>query len=174
MPMNQMIIQIAIGVLYTIGFLGKAGDWDMGMFMGQYEHSIDAKGRTIVPAEFREGLGTSFVITRGLDGCAYIYPMAEWDIFINKLMTLSTTHKSNREILRYFLSKSKVLIPDKQGRIVMPQPIRDVALMKEELIFVGLINHIEVWDKTKYAGDEDEHSDGETIASKLESLDFQL
>ena len=87
------------------------------MFMGQYEHTIDAKGRTIIPAKYREGLGETFIITRGLDGCLYLYPSDAWQEFADKLQSLPSTLQ-NRKIQRQFLSKAMEVSLDKQGRIL--------------------------------------------------------
>lgn len=86
------------------------------MFMGQYGHTIDAKGRTVVPVQYRQSLGDTFVITRRLDGCLFLYPLQEWQVFVDKLQALPPDKKT-RKLQRQFLSKAMEVTPDKQGRI---------------------------------------------------------
>ena len=94
------------------------------MFMGEYNHTIDAKGRLIIPAKFREPLGEEFVLTRGLDGCLYIYPMDEWEAFEEKLRALPLTNKDARAFSRFFVAGATTCELDKQGRILVPQTLR--------------------------------------------------
>ena len=108
------------------------------MFMGQYEHTIDAKGRTIIPAKYREGLGETFIITRGLDGCLYLYPSDAWQEFADKLQSLPSTLQ-NRKIQRQFLSKAMEVSLDKQGRILVPALHREMADLEKDVIFVGMM-----------------------------------
>ena len=91
------------------------------MFMGEYNHTIDAKGRLIIPSKFRELLGEEFVLTRGLDGCLFIYPMDEWDIFEQKLRALPLTNKNARTFSRFFVAGAATCELDRQGRILVPQ-----------------------------------------------------
>ncbi|MCR5586934.1 MAG: division/cell wall cluster transcriptional repressor MraZ [Lachnospiraceae bacterium] len=146
------------------------------MFMSQYEHSIDAKGRTVIPSEFRDELGDSFVMTVGIDGCTYIYSMNEWENFEKKLHSISMNTRENRMIKRAFLGQSKVLVPDKQGRIVVPQNLRKVGGFKDELVFVGIGDKIEVWDKERYETvnaipfDDFGFSDGEVMNKSMSEM----
>ena len=91
------------------------------MFMGEYNHTIDAKGRLIIPSKFRELLGEEFVLTRGLDGCLYIYPMDEWESFEMKLRSLPLTNKNARTFSRFFVAGATTCELDRQGRILVPQ-----------------------------------------------------
>ncbi len=120
------------------------------MFMGQYGHNIDSKGRTIIPSKYREGLGDTFVITRGLDGCLFLYPMPEWEKFVDKLQQLPSSQKT-RKIQRQFLSKAMEVSLDKQGRILV---LRASAGLEKEVVFAGMMNRVEVWDKERFAAEE--------------------
>lgn len=142
------------------------------MFMGQYEHSIDTKGRIIVPARFRENLGESFVVTRGLDGCLFLYPDAEWQKFVEKLQSLPS-NQNTRRMQRQFLSKAMEVAIDKQGRILIPSLLREIASLEKEVVFVGMMNRIEVWDKQTLA-EQDMQEDEEALEATLDELDISL
>ena len=142
------------------------------MFMGQYEHTIDAKGRTIIPAKYREGLGETFIITRGLDGCLYLYPSDAWQEFADKLQSLPSTLQ-NRKIPRQFLSKAMEVSLDKQGRILVPALHREMADLEKDVVFVGMMNRVELWDKARYNTEETEE-DEELLASAMDTLDISL
>lgn len=124
------------------------------MFMGQYEHTIDTKGRIIIPAKYRSELGDTFVITKGLDGCLFIYPSQEWQDFVDKLRALSSS-QNTRRIQRQFLSKAMEVTPDKQGRILIPGILRESASLEKDVIFLGMMNRIEVWDKSRLKEEEE-------------------
>lgn len=117
------------------------------MFMGEYQHSIDVKGRIIVPAKFREGLGESFVLTRGLDQCLFVYPMEEWKLLEEKLKKLPLTKKDARSFTRFFLSGASECEIDKQGRINIPQPLRAYAKLSKACTVIGVSNRVEIWDE---------------------------
>lgn len=135
--------------------LHKSGrKWVIIMFMGQYEHTIDTKGRIIIPAKYRSELGDTFVITKGLDGCLFIYPSHEWQSFVDKLSSLSSS-QSTRRIQRQFLSKAMEVVPDKQGRILIPGILRESAALEKDVVFLGMMNRIEVWDKTRLKAEEE-------------------
>lgn len=142
------------------------------MFMGQYEHSIDTKGRIIIPVKYREDLGNVFVVTRGLDGCLFLYPPEEWQNFVEKLKELPS-NQSTRKIQRQFLSKAMEVTLDKQGRILIPALLREVAALEKEVVFVGMMNRIEVWDKCRLEAQEMEE-DEEALEANLDELDISL
>ena len=121
------------------------------MFMGEYNHTIDAKGRLIIPAKFREPLGEEFVLTRGLDGCLYIYPMDEWNAFEEKLRALPLTNKNARTFTRFFVAGATNCELDKQGRILVPQTLREFAGLEKDVVLTGNLNRIEVWSKEKWS-----------------------
>lgn len=142
------------------------------MFMGQYEHTIDAKGRTIIPAKYREGLGDEFVVTRGLDGCLYLYPAQAWQEFAEKLQNLPSTLQ-NRQIQRQFLSKAMEVSLDKQGRILVPAMHREMAGLEKDVVFVGMMNRVELWDRARLEK-EDVTENGELLASAMDELNISL
>ncbi|WHZ59722.1 division/cell wall cluster transcriptional repressor MraZ [Metabacillus hrfriensis] len=117
------------------------------MFMGEYHHTIDAKGRMIVPAKFREELGETFVITRGLDQCLFGYPMSEWKLIEDKLKALPLTKKDARAFNRFFFSGAVECELDKQGRINLAAPLLQYAKLEKECVVIGVSNRIELWDK---------------------------
>ena len=118
------------------------------MFMGTYEHGLDAKGRVIIPAKLRDGLGESFVVTLGLDGCLFAYPMDEWEDFIDKLKQLPGT-KEARKLQRYFLAGAAPCEADKQGRVLIPANLREQAGLTKDVVFVGVLQKIEIWSKDR-------------------------
>lgn len=115
------------------------------MFMGEYQHNIDTKGRMIVPAKFRDDLGERFIVTRGLDTCLFVYPMDEWKILEQKLKKLPLTKKDARAFTRFFFSGAIECEVDKQGRINIPQPLRTYASLDKECVVIGVSNRLEVW-----------------------------
>lgn len=104
------------------------------MFMGEYNHTIDAKGRLIIPSKFRELLGEEFVLTKGLDGCLSIYPMDEWNAFEEKLRALPLTNKNARTFTRFFVAGATNCELDKQGRILVPQTLREFAGLEKDVV----------------------------------------
>ena len=108
------------------------------MFMGEYNHTIDGKGRVIVPAKFRDALGDGFVVTKGLDGCLFVYPPDAWQAFEEKLQSLPLTNKNSRQFARFFLAGAASCEVDKQGRILLPQVLREFAGLEKEVVMVGV------------------------------------
>lgn len=119
------------------------------MFMGEYNHTIDAKGRVIVPAKFRETLGDEFVVTLGLDGCLFVYPDEEWKNFVSELKNLPGS-KEARQLQRYFMAGAASCEVDKQGRILIPSKLREQAGLEKEVVFVGVLSKIEIWSKKRW------------------------
>ncbi|KQL54727.1 cell division protein MraZ [Heyndrickxia shackletonii] len=117
------------------------------MFMGEYQHNIDTKGRIIIPAKFRELLGETFVITRGLDRCLFGYPIDEWKQVEEKLKALPLTKKDARAFTRFFFSGASECELDKQGRINIPTPLVSYAQLEKECVVLGVSNRIEIWSK---------------------------
>ena len=135
------------------------------MFMGEFNHSIDTKGRIIIPAKFREALGEEFVITLGLDGCLFAYPDEEWQTFIAKLRTLPGT-KEARQLQRYFMAGAAACEVDKQGRILIPAKLREEAALDKDIVFVGVLNKIEIWSKERWDNNND-YGDVDTVAEHM-------
>ena len=120
------------------------------MLIGEYHHNIDEKGRLIIPSKFREDIGKEFVVTRGLDGCLFVYSMKEWENIVSKLRTLSFTKKDARTFNRFFMSGATVCEFDKQGRINLPTPLIDYACLKKECTIIGVNDRLEVWATDKF------------------------
>ena len=120
------------------------------MLMGKFQNSIDAKSRTIVPAKFREQLGYKCVLTMGIDRCLYIYPMAEWEKFMNKLSALPMSDANARAFIRHFYANAVESEIDKQGRITLPADLREYANIDKELVTIGNLDKIEVWSKEEW------------------------
>lgn len=117
------------------------------MFMGEYQHTLDDKGRVIVPSKFREGLGETFVMTRGLDQCLFVYPQSEWEILEAKLKSLPMTRADARSFVRFFFSGATECEIDRQGRTVIPTLLRDYAHLERDVVVLGVSNRVEIWDK---------------------------
>lgn len=126
--------------------VGESGD---NMFIGQYNHTIDDKGRIIIPSKLRNNLGNNFIVTRGLDGCLFIYSNTEWENIINKYKNLPDT-KEKRNFLRVFLSGASICEYDKQGRINIPSSLIDYAKLSRECIIVGVFDRLEIWSKESW------------------------
>lgn len=142
------------------------------MFMGEYNHTIDAKGRLIVPAKFREQLGEAFVITNGNDGCLNIYTNEDWEAFLEKLALLPN-NRDKREIVRAFVSKANTVEVDKQGRILVPPALREHAGLEKDVVLAGVIDKIEVWDKDRWEAQAGE-GDIDDIAERLADLGLNI
>ena len=134
------------------------------MFMGSYENSIDAKARMIVPSKFREELGLECVMTRGFDTCLDIYPMSAWKEFEEKLRGLPMSNPNARNFARKFRANAVKCEIDKQGRLTVPQPLRDFAKIDKELTTIGNGDKIEVWSRDIWESDEG--------AGMLENIDI--
>ena len=117
------------------------------MFKGEYSHTIDAKGRLIMPSKFREQLGDEFVVTKGLDGCLFVYDNSEWAAFEEKLKALPLTNQNARKISRFFLAGASDCEADRQGRILIPAVLRDFANLEKEVILAGVGSRIEIWNR---------------------------
>ena len=122
------------------------------MFMGEYSHTIDAKGRLIVPSKFREQLGNEFVITKGLDGCLFVYSNAEWENIEEKFQNIPLTTKDARKFSRFFFSGAAVCEVDKQGRILLPAVLREFAGITKDAVLVGVGSRVEIWSKDRWEG----------------------
>lgn len=115
------------------------------MFMGEYHHNIDEKGRLIIPAKFREEIGNSFVVTKGLDGCLFVYSLVEWEKIVNRLKKLPFTKKDARIFSRFFLSSATVCEFDRQGRVNLMNSLTLYAGLKKECAIIGVNDRLEIW-----------------------------
>ena len=132
------------------------------MFIGEYEHTVDAKGRVIMPAKLRDDIGEKFIVTKGLDGCLFAYSQTEWNNFEAKLKALPLTNKNARDFVRFFLSGAVECEIDKQGRFLIPSNLREYATLEKEIIIIGVGTRIEIWNKEewkKYSSDENISAD---------------
>lgn len=139
------------------------------MFMGEYSHTIDIKGRLIVPSKFREVLGDEFVVTKGLDGCLFVYPNDEWKAFEEKLATLPITNMNARKFTRFFLAGAASCEVDKQGRILVPSVLREFAELEKEVVLIGVSKRIEIWSKDRWES-ASVYDDVEEIAEHMAEL----
>ncbi|MBR0351215.1 MAG: division/cell wall cluster transcriptional repressor MraZ [Clostridia bacterium] len=117
------------------------------MLIGEYEHSLDAKGRLIMPAKLRIDIGEKFIVTKGLDGCLFAFSQKEWENFEQKLKTLPLSDKNARNFVRFFLSGATECEIDKQGRFLIPANLRTAANLDKEAVIIGVGTRLEIWDK---------------------------
>ena len=110
------------------------------------------KGRLIVPSKFREALGDTFVVTKGLDGCLFVYDNEEWQAFEEKLRSLPITNKEARQFARFFLAGAAEVEVDKQGRILVPNILREFAQISKDVVLIGVASRIEIWSKERFEG----------------------
>ncbi|GMA49180.1 transcriptional regulator MraZ [Alicyclobacillus contaminans] len=143
------------------------------MFMGEYQHTLDDKGRMIVPVKFREPLGSSFVMTRGLDKCLFVYPQSEWEILEAKLKSLPMTRADARSFVRFFFSGATECELDKQGRVLISASLREYAGLQREAVVIGVSNRIEIWSQETWASYSEQAAESfAEIAEKLVDLAF--
>lgn len=120
------------------------------MLMGEYHHNIDDKGRLIIPAKFRNELGSEFIITKGLDKCLFVYSLNEWNKLVKDLNTLKFTKKNVRAFERFFVGGASLNEFDKQGRISITSPLVHYANIKKECVIIGVNERLEIWDKEEF------------------------
>ncbi|WP_341349122.1 division/cell wall cluster transcriptional repressor MraZ [Eubacterium xylanophilum] len=135
--------------------------------MSTYQHSFDTKGRVIVPAKLRAELGDSFVVTKGVDGCLYGFPTEEWNKFLVELNQLPN-NKNGRRTKRYFMAGAAECDIDKQGRVLIPNMLREFASMEKEVVFVGMMTKFEIWSKDAWERECAEN--GSDIDEAIEDL----
>lgn len=143
------------------------------MYMGEYSHSIDAKGRLIIPSKFRETLGEEFVVTKGLDGCLFVFDKTEWSAFEQKLKSLPITNKEARQFVRFFLAGAAAMEVDKQGRILLPGVLREFADITKDVTLIGVGSRIEIWSRERWDGTSD-YEDMEEIAEHMAELGLSI
>jgi len=143
------------------------------MFKGQYNHTIDVKGRLIVPAKYREGLGEEFVVTKGLDGCLVAYPQEEWKVFEEKFQSTSQLSTNVRKLQRFFFSGAADCEVDKQGRILLPAILREFAGLEKDVVFAGARDKVEIWSSERWM-DANEFDDMEDVADELAEMGIVL
>ena len=139
------------------------------MFMGEYNHTVDTKGRLIVPSKFREQLGDEFVVTKGLDGCLFVYSKSEWENIEEKFRNVPLTTKDARKFARFFFAGAASCEVDKQGRILLPVVLREYAGIEKDVVSVGVFNRVEIWDKDKWQ-ESNSYDDMDEIAAKIPAM----
>ena len=145
------------------------------MFRGEYSHTVDAKGRLIIPLKFREQLGEECIVTRGLDGYLFIFESGEWEAYEEKLRKLPMTNKNARSFVRFLSGGATPCEFDKQGRILLPATLRKFAGIEKDVILAGLPNRIEVWSEQKWNENNNyEEIDMDEIAGHLTELGLDI
>jgi len=141
------------------------------MFIGEYNHTLDPKNRVIMPSKFREKLGDSFVMTKGLDNCLFIYSSQDWSIVEDKLKSLPMTNKDARAFVRFFFAGACECELDKQGRMVIPNYLKEHANIDKELVIIGVSTRIEIWSKEEWNKfNNDANISYEDVAEKMSQL----
>ncbi len=141
------------------------------MFIGEFKHSVDDKGRLAIPSKFRKGLGKGAIVTRGLDSCLFVYPVKEWKALAEKLAALPFSQGRNRKMQRFFLAGASDVEADAQGRVVLPEYLRTYAGISKEVIVVGLFDRVEIWDVDAWSSHKAQtDKDADTIAEELGDL----
>lgn len=141
------------------------------MFIGEYNHTIDDKGRLAIPSKFRVQLAQGAVVTRGLDNCLFLYPKAEWDKMAEKLANLPLTQANARAFARLMLAGAMDVDIDKQGRVVLPAYLRQYASVENQAVVAGLYNRIEVWNEAAWREyQKNSEKDSNEIAENLANL----
>lgn len=141
------------------------------MFIGEYQHTVDEKGRVIMPSKFREELGPNFIMTKGLDNCLFVYPEEEWNIFEKKLRTLPLTNRDARAFVRFFFAGATECKLDKQGRVLVPGSLRDHARLCKDSVIIGVGARVELWSKEEWdVYNDDESLSYDNIAEKMAEL----
>lgn len=141
------------------------------MLIGEYQHGIDAKGRVFMPAKFREELGENFLVTKGIGKCLFVFSLEEWNKFADKLKLIPMTDTSSQSFIRMLFASACECEPDKQGRILLPQRLRDFCELTEEAVVIGVGSRVEVWSAQNWQKyNEGAYEDYEATLAKLAQL----
>ena len=140
------------------------------MLIGEYQHSLDSKNRMIIPSKLRDDLGRKFIITKGLDGCLYMYPAEEWQKLQEKLKSLPLSNKDARAFVRFFFAGACEVEMDKQGRGLIPQNLKEYAGIEKEIVSIGVLSRVEVWSKEKWNEYNDSDVNFDKISEKMSEL----
>ena len=139
------------------------------MLIGEYEHSLDTKGRLIMPAKLRQDIGDKFIVTKGLDGCLFAFSQEEWMNFETKLKSLPLSDKNARNFVRFFLAGATECELDKQGRFLIPANLRKEAKLEKEAVIIGVGTRLEIWNKETWLA-KDEEISADEIAENMTML----
>ena len=142
-------------------------------FRGNYSHQVDQKGRIIIPVKFREGLGASFVVTKGFNGCLYAFAPDAWEAFDEKLRALPLDNADARKLTRFFIGGAFEAEPDKQGRILLPQALKSHAAIEKEAVVVGMGSRVELWSEARW-NDASTFEDIEEIAAAMSTYGLSI
>lgn len=157
------------------GVDGMSENEQITEFMGEHHHNIDTKGRLFIPARFRQGLGDLFVLTKGLDGCLFVYPRPEWAAMEQKLKSLPITKSDARAFVRFFFSGATECEVDKQGRILIPGNLRTHAQLEKEVVIIGVSARVEIWARDLWEQYSARAATAyEVIAEKIADLDLSI
>lgn len=143
------------------------------MFKGEYNHTIDPKGRIIVPAKLRDELGETFVVTKGLDGCLWMFDNAQWETVEEEIKKMPFTLKEARAISRFIIAGACDVETDKQGRMLLPSNLREYGDLTKDVVFAGVGSRVEIWSKDRY-DNASNFEDMDAMAEKLIELGFRL
>ena len=143
-------------------------------FYGQYQHSLDAKGRVIIPAKYREELGENFMMTHGLDKNIYIYPMERWEKIVERVSQIPMTDKQGRKFVRFLFSNAVSCSADKQGRVVVDSHLRDYAELDKDVTIIGSLDKAEIWDTARFNADCEDVDDDPDIFSAAVSEKYGI
>ena len=141
------------------------------MFIGEYSHNLDSKGRIIIPSKFRDELNNTFILTRGLDGCLAIYSLEQWGKMFEKINKLPTTKKNARQYIKMLTARATECTLDNQGRIQIPSFLSKPVNIEKECAIIGVNDHIEIWDQKTWDSYYDEASENfEEVAEEISDL----
>ena len=136
---------------------------------GEFQHNIDATGRLFIPAKVREELGKMFIITKGLDGCLFVYSASAWEVLEDNINQLPLS--KSRNLQRFFFSSAADCVPDAQGRVLIPQNLREYAALQKEVTIIGVSGRVEIWNTARWKAINEELTP-ESIAEAMEELGF--
>lgn len=139
------------------------------MLMGEYQHNMDLKGRVTVPSKFREDLGDRFYVSRGLDGCLFVFSAQQWERMMEKIAAMPLVQ--GKSIQRYFFSGAAEVEPDKQGRILIPQSLREHAALEKDVTVIGAATRAEIWDTTRW-NEYNAQQTEEDVEASMNFLEF--
>ncbi|WP_300408344.1 division/cell wall cluster transcriptional repressor MraZ [Lagierella sp.] len=145
------------------------------MFIGEYQHNLDSKGRITMPSKFRDELGKSFYITKGMDGCLFVFPEEQWIEMDKKINNLRLSRKEARGIARLFYAGAIDVSLDKMGRVLLPGNLREYAMLKKEAIVIGVSTRVEIWDKDRWESyNDDEDFNYDILTERMSDLDIDF
>ncbi len=145
------------------------------MFIGEYQHNLDSKGRITMPSKFRDGLGKNFYITKGMDGCLFVFPEEQWIEMDKKINNLRLSRKESRGIARLFYAGAIDVSLDKMGRVLLPGNLRQYASLDKEAIVIGVSTRVEIWDKDRWESyNDDEDFNYDILTEKMSDLDIDF